>query len=383
MEKTCIIGGGASALMCACFARGDVTIFEKAEKCGKKILATGNGRCNLTNKNMNGYSYNVNISEYIKRFNVEQTLSFFNSIGLETYFDEEGRCYPVSNTATSVLSVLKNYIQTKKNIKINSEKCVKNIKFNEKSYIIEFEDGNFDIFDKVIVATGKDTNLSVFDKFNIKYKKFVPSLCSLKTEKHKNLSGVRVSDVCVYCEKLNFKEKGEILFKDDGISGIVIFNLSAHMARLNNYCHSIYIDFLPNVDITTLKQKLMQRKNKFINFNADNFLTGFFHKELNFELLKRCNINLNKPVANLNEKNMDVLCTQIKEFSLKTFGAFDNNQVCSGGIELKDLNENLESKNNKGLYFIGEVCDVDGVCGGYNLQWAWTSGKIVGENLWN
>lgn len=381
MDRVCIIGGGASALMCACFAKGDVTIFEKAEKCGKKILATGNGRCNLTNKNMYNCSYNVDVSEYLKMFNVEQSLSFFESIGLETYFDEEGRCYPVSNTATSVLSTLRNYIKTKKNIEIYSEKNVNNINFYNNIYQIEFDNGEFAEFDKVVIATGKDTDLTIFDKFNVKYKEFTPSLCSLKTIKHKNLSGIRVSNVKVICNELNFEENGEILFKDNGISGIVIFNLSAHMARLNNYCHSIYIDILPNVDLETLKKKLIHRKDKLIYYNADNFLTGFFHKELNYEILKRCNIKLDTPVLDFTDKNLNAICSQIKKFKLETLGVFDNNQVCSGGIDLTELNENLECKSHKGLYFIGEVCDVDGVCGGYNLQWAWTSGKIVGENL--
>lgn len=381
MKDVAILGGGASALMCACFAKQNVTIFEKADKCGKKILATGNGRCNLTNLNMNNCSYNQDISVFLNKFNQQQTLSFFNTIGLEVYSDTEGRVYPISNSATSVLSVLKNCINLKKNIKINAEKSVKDIIFSKNKYKLVFENNKFEYFDKVVIASGNKTELAIFNKFNIKSKPFKPSLCSLKTKPHKNLSGVRVDNVLVKCNDLNFKEIGEILFKDDGISGIVIFNLSAYMARQNDYCQKVSFDFLPNVEDAKLLQMLQARKAAFGDYLCDEFLTGMFHKVLNYEILKRCGISLNKKVADLTKTDLQKICSNIKNYEIKTTGYFENNQVASGGILLNELTNNLESKTNKGLYFIGEVCDVDGVCGGHNLQWAWTSGKIVGENL--
>ena len=127
MEKICIIGGGASALMCAAHANKKITIFESQEKVGKKILATGNGRCNLTNLYMNKYSYNQNVEEFLRQFDQTQTIDFFNNIGLEVYADNEGRVYPISNTATSVLEVLKNYVLSK-NIKIEEQKRIIDIK---------------------------------------------------------------------------------------------------------------------------------------------------------------------------------------------------------------------------------------------------------------
>lgn len=384
MKKIAIIGGGASALMCAAHIKnGDITIFESAEKYGKKILATGNGRCNLTNLNMNNCSYNTDLSKYFEKVSVGETLEFFNKIGLEFTVDEEDRVYPLSNAATSVLSVLKNYIETKQNIKIETNKQIIDVFYEKNGYKLQFLDGFQCFFDIVIVASGNYTNLKMFDKFNIKYKNFVPSLCSLKTKTHKNLSGVRVDNVKVLCvtNNINFEEVGEILFKDDGISGIVVFNLSSYMARINNFNNEVVFDFLPKVELEELVGILSERKINLSNLNAEEFLTGFFHKNINNELLKITKINLNKKVGAITQNEIIELAKNIKQYKIQTLGYFENNQVKSGGILLDELTENLESKKHKNMYFIGEVVNVDGVCGGYNLQWAWTSGQIVGESL--
>ena len=384
MDKVCIIGGGASALMCCAFATGDVTVYEFEEKVGKKILATGNGRCNLSNLYMNKYSYNANVNKFYSMFTNEDAITFFNKLGLETYADEEGRVYPISNTATSVLAVLKNYISTKDNVNVLTGRKVVDLKKQNDIFEVVFEDGKREFFNKVVVASGNKTNLIIFDKFNIAYDEFKPSLFSLKTTKHKNLSGVRVSDVLVKVKTndINFSEAGEILFKDEGISGIVIFNLSAYLARKkyfinnsnneksikNNQKVKLFIDFLPKINKYDLIFKLNQRKESLKNYHS-------------YEFLKREKVNQNVLVKNLTYKDISNIASVIKNYSLEILGYYDNNQVCSGGICLSELNNNLESNKCKGLYFIGEVVDVDGVCGGYNLQWAWTSGKIVGEQL--
>ena len=385
MEKVAIIGGGASALMCACQIKNkSVVIFEAAEKYGKKILATGNGRCNLTNLNMNSCSYNQNLNKYFSRFSANETIQFFNNIGLVTYADEEKRVYPISNTATSVLSVLKNAIDYMQNVKIETEKKVVDIFYDKNKYIVKLADNTTQSFDKVVVASGNQTNLSMFNKFGIKYKTFVPSLCSIKTQKHKALAGVRVANVRVCCKIQNneFNQIGEVLFKDDGISGIVIFNLSTNMARINNFNnHKIYLDFLPNMEKHQLVEMLNKRIEKLKHLKVEEFLTGMFHKQLNYEILKRSKINMESTIKCLKTSEIDAICENIKHFELISCGNHDNNQVVSGGILLTELNNNLQSIKQPNLYFIGEIIDVDGDCGGYNLQWAWTSGYIVGNNI--
>lgn len=385
MANIAILGGGASALMCACFAHKNnkVTIFEKNEKVGKKILATGNGKCNLTNLNVSSSAYNQNIDKYLQVFDNKKTIEFFNNLGLETYADEMGRVYPFSNSAISVVDVLKNHLMAQKNITFNTEKIFVDLqKINDK-YKVIFDDNSYEFFDKIIVALGNYADLKIFDKFNIKYKKFTPSLCAMRSKIDKRLAGLRVSDVMVYCKgkAFDFKEKGEILFRQDGISGIVIFNLSAYLARHNLPRAEVVIDLLPNVNINQLKNKLKLRQKQFFNYNASEFLTGFFHKSLNYVLLKNSQINQDILVKDISDREINNLCKQIKKFTIQTTDFLDNNQVCSGGILLDELTPNLESKVQKNLYFIGEIVDVDGVCGGFNLQWAWTSGYIVGNEV--
>lgn len=387
MKNVVIIGGGASALFCACFIKDDinVTIIEQNLKLGKKILATGNGRCNLSNLNIDKnlsfglndlYNQGDNLKKYFKQFSVKDTLNFFDKIGLKTYSDEEGRIYPISNMAQSVLDSLTNYLKYNKKIKYINEKVI-NIK-KENKFVIQTE--NLEIcFDSVIVATGNSTDLNLYKKLDIKTKNFVPSLCSLKTQKIKSLSGIRCDNVKVFCKELNFEEEGEILFKDEGISGIVIFNLSTKMARLNNFKHEIYIDFFPSISYENILSELNKRKLQLSNYKIYDFLTGIFHKNISIYILDTLKIDKDKTVQCLTLSQIQNIAKFIKQFKLITNGYYMNNQVYSGGICLDDLDEKLQCKNIKNLFFIGEAVDVDGICGGYNLQWAWTSGYIVGK----
>ena len=264
---------------------------------------------------MSSCSYNQNLNKYISRFSADETIQFFNNIGLVTYTDEEKRVYPISNTATSVLSVLKNQLETMKNIKIETNKQVFDVFYEKSKYKLTFEDGSFEYFDIVVVASGNQTNLSIFDKFRIKYKNFVPSLCSIKTQKHKALAGVRVSNVKVNCKIQNteFNQVGEVLFKEDGISGIVIFNLSTYMARLNNFNgYKIYLDFLPNVEKNELMQMLNSRIINLSEQKVEEFLTGMFHKQLNYEILKRSKINLENTIKCLKTCEINEIMKIIK-----------------------------------------------------------------------
>ena len=382
MKSVAILGGGASALMCACFIKDNirVDIIEQNDKVGKKILATGNGRCNLSNVNMNKYSYNCNIDKYLCRFSTEQTLKFFKSIGLITYADEEGRIYPFSNSAVSVLEVLKNYLFTKKNVRFLTGKTFLDLNKQKDKFEVVMQDEKL-IYDEVVVALGNKANLQLFDKFSIKTKPFNSSLCALKTSRNKNMAGVRVDNVKVSCVNANFEEIGEILFREDGISGIVVFNLSAYLSRLNNFNSNIVLDFMPNITTEDLYKTLKNRATLLKNYKIDDFLTGFFIKQLNYELLQKLKFNLDKNVLSLTDSQIYSLAQLIKNFTITTCGCLSNNQVCSGGVELNSLDDNLQAKNTRGLFFIGEIVNVDGVCGGYNLQWAWTSGKIVGDSL--
>jgi len=375
-----IIGGGASGCMAAINCKNkSVAIIDANSKPAKKILATGNGRCNITNKNISSSFYNQNIDKYISKFDQFKTLSFFESLGLETYFDEEGRCYPVSNSAKSVVDVLTNNLLKKADLFL--EHKVLNIRYNNKSFLLETNKDQF-ICNKLVVACGSGEVLDLIKSMPIKTKLFVPSLVALKSKDIKDLNGVKLSNVLVSVN--NYKqtktELGEVLFKDGGISGIVIFNLSSLFAREGKFKGSIAIDVLPNLTKQELILKLQKRKT--LNVTLDKFFVGFFQNSVANEIFKQAHINTNLNSQKLTNLQIEVLADTIKALKFDVNGVFDNNQVNSGGVCLGDLNDNLMSLKVPNLFFCGEVCDVDGVCGGYNLQWAWTSGKIVGDNLW-
>lgn len=378
-----VIGGGASGLMCAltCALKGKrVTLLESGVKVGKKILVSGNGRCNLTNKNITAQNYNQ-FSDLLYKFDNVQTLKFFETLGLQTYFDDEGRCYPISNHSASVLDVILNKLhQTKCEILVNTK--VENITKGDSEYVLTTSQGQIEA-KKVVIATGGNTMQTILVNLGQEFKPFKPSLCGLKTLQDTQLiNGVRVKcDVKLVGHQFEDYEQGEVIFKDDGISGICIFNLSARLnwAKLNN-C-SLSLNLFPQIDSKTLLEKLQIRKQNLLDLTVKQFFDGMLHKNLGIEILNRCHINLQTPVEKLTLSNLKNFATHLQNLTFNVCGFSNNNQVYNGGVCLNELTENLESKQHKGLYFIGEVVDIDGQCGGYNLQWAWTSGHIVGELL--
>lgn len=386
MENTnniIIIGGGASGLMCAltaCLKGKSVTILESGFKLGKKILASGNGRCNLTNKNIFKNCYNV-FPDQLNQFNNLETLKFFSDLGLETYFDDEGRCYPVSNHSASVLEVLLNKLKTLKcNIVTNC--LVLGVIKTQNGFNVETSLGLFNA-EKVVVATGGNTMKTMLNSFGVEVKDFTPSLCGLKTqESTKLISGIRQT-VKLHLTAKNFSEveQGEIIFREDGVSGICAFNLSSKLNWSNVSKANLTINLLPEMSEQEVFNLLSNRKQKLTHLKALNFFDGLFVNNLGQELLNRNKISLSADVKKLTEQNLKGLANTISNFNLTIVGKMDNNQVHHGGVELNELTECLQLKKVKNMFCCGEVVNVDGVCGGYNLQWAWTSGHIVGDSL--
>lgn len=376
--KIAIIGAGASGLVAGLFAskNNDVTIYCADEKIGKKILVTGNGKCNLTNIKGFDTAYNQDVSKFFEKISNLDIIKFFNNLGLEIYVDEEGRVYPLSNSAQSVVEVLTNAL-AKDNVNIKFEK-VEDIKTDNRFNVIT--NLSNEEYDKVIIATGSENVL--LDKMKIKYKPFSPSLVALKTKENtKELSGLRLTNVKVTLDVDNKKytEFGEVLFKDKGLSGICIFNISAYLARKNNFNAKIYIDLLPKFTYENVVIMLTNRLK--LNFkNISEFMTGLFNKKINKYLLKNLNLDEQKNIKELNSNIIEKIAKIIKNLPFNVVGYYENNQVKSGGVRLCDLTENCEYKDIKNLYFIGEVVDVDGLCGGYNLSWAFVSAMLAGED---
>lgn len=376
--KIAIIGAGASGLVAGLCAskNNDVTIYCADEKIGKKILVTGNGKCNLTNIKGFDTAYNQDVSKFFEKISNLDIIKFFNNLGLEIYVDEEGRVYPLSNSAQSVVEVLTNAL-AKDNVNIKFEK-VEDIKTDNRFNVIT--NLSNEEYDKVIIATGSENVL--LDKMKIKYKPFSPSLVALKTKENtKELSGLRLTNVKVTLDVDNKKytECGEVLFKDKGLSGICIFNISAYLARKNNFNAKIYIDLLPKFTYENVVIMLTNRLK--LNFkNISEFMTGLFNKKINKYLLKNLNLDEQKNINELNSNIIEKIAKIIKNLPFNVVGYYENNQVKSGGVRLCDLTENFEYKEIKNLYFIGEVVDVDGLCGGYNLSWAFVSAMLAGED---
>lgn len=383
-ESIIVVGGGASGLMAALSAslKGkQVTVLEAGFKVGKKILASGNGRCNLTNKNLSSQFYN-NYPAALTKFNNGQTLKLFNSLGLETYFDEEGRCYPVSNHSTAVLDVIVNKLKSLKCNIITNCTVLNIVKVND-VFNLETSLGVFSC-DKVVIATGGNTMQNILKNFSVKVKNFVPSLCGFKTlEKTKPIMGIRQeAELNLSATNFNVYEKGEVIFREDGVSGICVFNLSSKLNWNSVKKADLTLNLLPNNSFKQTIQMLKNRKNNLSGLTAINFFDGLFINNMGQEILRRSNISPTIKVKSLTEKQLAEMATAISKFKLTVVGMLDNNQVHHGGIELDELTEQLELKKVKNMYCCGEVINVDAVCGGYNLQWAWSSGYVVGESLW-
>lgn len=389
-----IIGGGFSGL-CAGVSLGrvlsnKVLILEANKRVGKKILATGNGQGNITNTVVNTTKYHGDISlveKSLQKFSNNHLIDFFDDLGL--LMDErDGKIYPASYTASSVLDVLRFEIQ-KLNVKIETEKIVTAIK---KTSLFELTcaDGSKFYSHKVILAFGGKSGAGFFTdgksyslatSLGHSITKLAPSLVQLKCnkEKIKGLKGIKQeAKVGLYGDKRHIVSFcGDILFTDYGISGNSIFSLSAYLNGITN--PYVIIEFLPNHSKKLLCEKLIKKCKNHITW--EELLISYLPARLNIIILKECGLN---HLECANAKHVERVVKTIKEFKLEILGTagFENSQVTSGGLCTSEFDSNtLQSKKVKNLYAIGECLNVDGDCGGYNLQWAFTSAMIAAKEI--
>ena len=394
MIKVGIIGGGACGLMCAAQLsknkKYQVDIIEKESRVGKKILQTGNGKCNFTNMYVNAKHYNrpVFVGKLIKDYTPDLLRDEFFKMGLANYQDEEGRCYPLSDSASSVLDVLRNICKINKVFEKVDHEVLEINKYKEgykvKCIYNKQEEVTY-YYDYLVLSTGGSLNKIPFiEKLGFKYTPLRQSLCAIKANVS-GLNGVR-RDVkaSLYLNDLCIKiDKGEVLFKDGALSGIVMFNLSSHLARYGAYEKGyIELDLLPLFNKNIYDDFWEKRIKNLKNSTIELFMIGLFPKALAHYVIKQANINLNKLVYELTKKEIDLLkntCKHLK-FVIKESYATSNSQVTCGGVDIKCINDNFESINHKNIYLGGELLDVDGECGGYNLHFAFSSGiKIANE----
>lgn len=395
--KVAIIGGGASGLCCAIEAakgKNDVTIFEAKDRVGKKILATGNGRCNMLNAfaKCDDYSSPDFVRAILSTCGANEVRHFFEDLGLYTRQDEEGRTYPLSNQASSVLDVLRLECE-RTGVKIICGKEITNITRKGNAFFVDNE-----AFDKVVIACGSKASFKNFTGYELvknvghTVTKLMPGLTKLTVKDNtytKQLKGIRhkvLLSLYIDSKKVS-EEKGELLFTDYGLSGIAVMQLSSLIARhfkKSKELPKINCDFVPDMNFDEVYKKIIKIINHSEKMKCENLLTGFMPKKLGEVVVKSAAVPLTKAIGELKESEIRKIVSLSKKFTFEiaSLRAFDEAQIVCGGALLKEFDSlSLQSLKHKGLYACGEILDVDGPCGGYNLLWAFASGISVGRQI--
>ena len=423
-----IIGGGASGMILASkLDKHKVTILDGNNKLGKKLLLTGNGKCNFTNMNFDNldYIYNCELAKKLyKKYDNISFIKYLNSLGIVAKIETHkgiDYVYPNNNKSSSVYyslldKILDNNVSIVYNAKVSSVS-----KINDKFEVNTIDDKKY-VFDKLVFAfggttykkTGSDGScFNIAKKLGLKVNDTIPGLTPLKYRieniNNINFTGFRI-DALVSVKKSdnnidnNVEEFGEIQFTKEYISGIPILNISSKISRDLNKINELVLNldfssaliknkiidkndsqvfYDSDLKLNIIKDILTERKSNILYKRVEDFLCGFLPDELNsmiFEILKL----KNKKVRILTSDDLYNIAKIITSFRIKVIknNSYENAQITVGGIDLEELNDDtLESKTIKGLYVIGEALDIDGICGGYNLQMCYSTASIVVDNL--
>lgn len=398
MIRTAIIGGGAAGIVAAAFCgkTADVTLFERNEKIGKKIYITGKGRCNLTN-NCALYEFYPNIVHGQKfmisaltAFPPQSLMEFLGTYGLRMKTERGNRVFPVSDKSSDVIKALVRAAEESgTDIKLNTR--VLSVK-KDGNFKVQTDSGNYE-FDRVIVATGgmsyKSTG-STGDGYEIARSfghtltepRAALSAIDLK-EDVKDLQGLSLKNVraTIKAGGKEYSEFGEMLFTDCGVSGPVILTLSSFINRYDIGGSTLYIDFKPALSPETLDERLTSDFGEMRNKDLANILTSLLPKAVIPHVLSQCGVSPYVKGHSVTREMRYALgyCVKHLRFTVKCLADIDRAIVTSGGVELKEINPStMESKLVSGLYFAGEVLDVDALTGGYNLSCAFATGRCAG-----
>ncbi len=404
-HQVLILGAGASGLMASLLLKDfgiDVALIEGGDRVGKKLLSTGNGRCNISNKNILKERYHSSNPEFfnaaLARFTPEDTVGFFYSLGLPIITLEEGKMYPRSLQASSVLDLFRLSLE-EKSIPLYTNCKVNKVEKSKGGFTLYAGDESFSCKTlllstggKAAPATGSDgSGYSLIRALGHSIISPIPSLVQLKLDypNIKALSGIKfdgiVSAICDH--EVIRKEMGEILFTDYGISGPPVLQLSGEISKClhRNKAPYIEVDMFYDKSVDTLKEFLEGHFSLFGHRSVIDSLIGIINKKLIPTLLKEAGItNLHKPCGDLSWREKERLYSLLKAWSFKVAdtNSFSNAQVTAGGVDTREVNEEtLESLIVPNLYFAGEVLDVDGDCGGFNLQWCWSSAYAAAKAI--
>ena len=394
-----VIGAGASGMMAAIIAaraNKKALIFEKLDKAGKKLLATGNGKCNFTNKAMSASCFHGDtafVKSVLEKFSVQDCLDFFYSIGIYPK-EKNGYYYPNSEQAASVVTAFVNELH-RLGVAVSYETSISSIVSTSTGVSIATNKGQYEA-KRLVIATGllaapklgSDGSLfEVIKSLGHRFHPILPALCGYycKGIDFKKVAGVRAhGTVTAYIDdKKAAEDTGEIQFTDYGLSGIPVFQISRCLSK-GLYQKSnvqIGVNLLPDFDKVQLVNELNFRKKLCVEETLVTFLNGLIHQKLSDMILDKLHFDKHMFVSSLSDKDIDKLAAGLLEFkvSVTKYRDFEFAQVCTGGIPVSDIDrDTLESKLASNIYFAGEILDVDGICGGYNLHFAWATGYIAG-----
>lgn len=403
VKKVIVVGGGASGLVAGIEAAKnghEVTLIERLDRVGKKILSTGNGRCNLWNVLSAKYrGDDTFVKQLYERYPLSTVEDFFSSLGLVTRLEEGGRVYPASGHGASALDVLRLALE-RYGVNVLTNTAVSSLKKDNDHFILTTDNGKTYLANTVIISGGgkaapklgsNGSTYNLLTKFGHQLTPQFPALVPLETapDAIKGLSGIRVK---AKLDLLSSKthphpsftaDEGEILFTTSGLSGIAAMSFGEYFSKGGE----LAINFLPaaNLPQEALLPHLHYRRSLLGQVPAEQFFTGLFHKLLGFNLLKATGISpLSIPCADITDGQLHRLSQVITRYPITVTGTkgYDQAQVTSGGIDAAGFSpETMKSKLVPGLYAAGEVLNVHGPCGGYNLLFAFTSGLAAAKNI--
>ena len=407
MRTLAIIGGGASGMLAGITALEtnpdiQVIIFDQKDILGKKILSTGNGRCNLTNKNMSLDYFRSDepqlISSVLKAFGYSDTIRFFENLGL-LMKSRNGYIYPRCDQASVVRSVLDNRLK-ELGADIRRENAVTSICRTKKGFQIETGSEKIQA-DRIILSTGgkassklgsDGSGYTLVKSLGHSVVPVVPALVQLKVKDFafQKASGVRTDAkvTALIHGRMAASDTGELQITNYGISGIPVFQVSRYISRAlyEKQNAQVMIDFLPELEEASLRElfsKKLQHLSENQKAKPEDLLTGILHTKLIPEILRISGIRFSAKLNMIKGAELTRLCKVIKScrLNISDTNGFDNAQVSAGGVSLKEVDmETMQSCITKALYLAGELLDVDGICGGYNLQWAWATGYLAGKH---
>ncbi len=396
-----ILGGGASGMLAALSAaeRGDceVTLLERQSRVGRKLMATGNGRCNLTNLHADETHYHGDSPAFVRPaltyFGVDRTLEFFRKLGLYTVTEADGKVYPLSDQANSVVDVLR-FALEQRGVRVVTSCDIIRAERNRKGFFLKSATGECFTGDRLILACGgcagktlggTHAGYRLLSSFGHSITPLSPALVQIRADAPflRSLKGVRAqcrmtlkSDGGVAAE-----ECGEVQFTDFGVSGPIAFALSRSVSP-DAEGQVLLLDLMQHIDEAALCAALAERCAAFPELDTEHLLTGMLNTRLGQTVVKTAGLPLHDPLSALTADALRALSHLLKYFPLPVAGllGMEHAQVTVGGAETSQFRaDTLESRLVPGLFATGELLDIDGDCGGYNLQWAWSSGYAAGK----